>query len=1018
MAFIHSFSEECTKSELDLFQIAPTQTSIEGSVYVEVPPMTAVTETSSLEFFIVGNGEDYMDLNTLLYLRCRIVKEDGGNIDRQAEVALVNYPIASIFSQLDVTLGDKLISQSNNCYPYRAFIEAVLNYGEDMLSSQFSAGMFYKDTPGEHDSADLDGHNQGFIKRVGLTAESRKIELLGHLHADLFFQEKLLLNGVDMKIKLTRSKDSFCLMTDDANVCYKLKILLTSLFVKKFFAIYLSGYQIPAKPFQPDFQEGSCVREYMSLVHASGKHMKDRGLIVNREDFARGYTLFAFDLSPDQECGEHYSLINTGNLRAEVRFAKPLPQTVNMIPGDLIIGGVASQSFIIADSIDFTEEPPPTLLEHLTTITKHYQHILALAFAVKEINENPHILPNVTLGFHIYDSYFSGKWSYHVTMLLLSSLERFVPNYKCDMQHNLIVVIGGLDSQISRHVASVLNIYKIPQIEFVLNPYQRIWNAEIFHGAISFTMHSTDPPGFHQFLESRNPFSTNGDGFIRSFWQNAFNCVFPDSDQGTVNEGICTGYEKLRSLPGPFFEMSMLGHSYRVYNAVHAAARALHAMSLSGLQYRVLVDGGGQKLQNQQLWQFLRTVSFNNSAGDKVTFDHNGELMAGFDIINWIISSNQSFHRVKVGSVDPQAPPDQAFTINEDAITWHRWFNQVQPRSVCSESCHPGFSKKVKEGEPFCCYDCIPCPEGKISNQKDMNNCYECTDESYPNQKRDLCIPKVVAILSYEGPLGIVLVFFALFLSMITALVLGTFVKHHNTPIVKANNQNLTYSLLVSLLICFLCVLLFIGRPGVVTCLLRQTIFGIIFSVAVSCVLAKTIMVVLAFMATKPGSRMRKWVGTRLATSIVLSCSLLQTGICIVWLAMSPPFPDTDKHSVLEEIVLECNEGSVTMFYCVLGYMGFLAIVSFSVAFLARKLPDSFNEAKFITFSMLVFCSVWLSFLPTYLSTKGKYMVAVELFSILTSSAGLLGCIFFPKCYIILLRPQLNNREQLTRRKY
>ncbi|XP_066486078.1 uncharacterized protein F54H12.2-like [Tiliqua scincoides] len=338
---------------------------------------------------------------------------DGSNIDRQAEVALVNYLIASIFRQLDVTLGNRFISQSNNCYPYRAFIKSMLNYGEDTLSSQFSAGLFYKDTPGEHDSADLDGHNQGFIKTAGLTAEGRKIELLGHLHVDLFFQEKLLLNGMYMKIKLPRRKDRFCLMTDDASVHYKLKILAAALFVKKvrvapgerlghaealltatakypadrvsmkvfslpagsrfikqenlflgqlpklvviglvhndafsrtfsknlfnfkhydisFISIYLSGYQIPTKPFQPDFQEGSCVREYMSLVHASGKHMKDKGLLVNREDFVRGYMLCAFDLSPDQKCGDHYSLINMGNLRAEVRFARPLQQTINMI---------------------------------------------------------------------------------------------------------------------------------------------------------------------------------------------------------------------------------------------------------------------------------------------------------------------------------------------------------------------------------------------------------------------------------------------------------------------------------------------------------------------------------------------------------------------------------------------------------------------------------------------------------------------------------------------------------------
>ncbi|XP_077306305.1 vomeronasal type-2 receptor 26-like [Lithobates pipiens] len=388
------------------------------------------------------------------------------------------------------------------------------------------------------------------------------------------------------------------------------------------------------------------------------------------------------------------------------------------------------------------------------------------------------------------------------------------------------------------------------------------------------------------------------------------------------------------------------------------------------------------------------------------------ELVIQFTIQNHVVVNRTLFTRT-VGNFLTDRFEVWQIAINSTRITWKNKNNQV-PKSQCSESCLPGYRKVPGFSIQYCCHSCVLCAYGEISNITDSENCMKCPDHEWPYENKTRCIPKQSEFLSFnDDTLSFVFIVLSLLCFGKTLLVLVIFILHQDTPVVKANNKSLSFVLLVSIMLGFLCVFLFLGRPVDVTCLLRQISFGILFTLAVSSVLAKTIMVCIAFKATKPNSMWRKWIGVKLPICIVLACSSVQVVICVSWLTISPPFPELNRHSYQEKIIIQCNEGSVIGFYSVLGYMGILAAVSFIIAFFVRTLPDNFNEAKYITFSMLVFCSVWIAMIPAYMSTKGKYTVAVEIFAILISNSGLLYCIFLAKCFTIFCRPELNTKAYL-----
>ncbi|XP_063138982.1 vomeronasal 2 receptor 2 isoform X2 [Rattus norvegicus] len=535
--------------------------------------------------------------------------------------------------------------------------------------------------------------------------------------------------------------------------------------------------------------------------------------------------------------------------------------------------------------------------------------------------------------------------------------------------------------------------------------YDKDFSLDFFHGTVIFAHHHNDIATFRNFMQIINTSKYPVD-ISQSMGQwNHFNCSISKNKKKMDFFMLKNPMEWLTQHT---FDMVLSEEGYNLYNAVYAVAHTYHELIFQQVESQEMAKPKGLFTDCQQVASLLKTRVFTNPVGELVNMNHKENQCAKYDIfIIWNFPNGLGL-KVKIGSYFPCLQQSQHLHISED---WEWVTGGVLPQvpsSVCSETCTAGFRKSHQKQTANCCFDCVQCQENEIANDTDMEQCVRCPDDSYANLEQTQCLQRAVTFLAYEDPLGMALGCMALSFSAITVLVLVTFVKYRDTPIVKANNRILSYILLISLVFCFLCSLLFIGHPNQATCILQQATFAIFFTVAISTVLAKTITVVTAFKLTTPGRRIRKMMIKGATHLLIPICTLIQLVLCAIWLVTSPPFIDRDIQSEHGKVIIICNKGSVIAFHFVLGYLGSLALGSFTVAFLARNLPDRFNEAKFLTFSMLVFYSVWITFLPVYHSTRGKVMVIVEVFSILASSAGLLGCIFVQKCYVLLVRPDLN----------
>uniref|UniRef100_A0A3B4VPN0 Olfactory receptor C family, g5 n=1 Tax=Seriola dumerili TaxID=41447 RepID=A0A3B4VPN0_SERDU len=793
--------------------------------------------------------------------------------------------------------------------------------------------------------------------------------------------------------------------------------------------------------------------------------------------------------------------------------------------GDVMIGGAFSiHSKITQPPLSFTEKP--TRLTCSVNL-REFRFAQTMIFAIEEINKSDFLLPNVSIGYRIYDNCGSTLSSMRAVMALING-DEWTVGKSCSGQSAVHAIIGESESSSTIVLSRTTGPFQIPVISHsatceclssrkeypsffrtiasdlyqsqalaqLVKHFGWTWvgavNSDSDYGnngmaiflaaaqeegvCVEYTekFHRAEPEklmkvvevirkstarvivGFLAHVEMNNlleqlslhnitgrqfigveawitadslvtptSFSVLGgslgfavqkanisglnDFLIKDFWERDFKCNEANRDSMTET-APCKENQNVIELKDYNDDVTELRYSSNIYKAIYAVAYSLHSI------LKCSYSQGCDKMVEvtpRQVVEALKQVNFTIKNGDQVWFDSTGAAVARYEVVNWQRGSAGLVNFKPVGYYDASLPPGQKFVLKTEAIMWPGG-NTERPQSVCSESCLPGFRQAVIKGKPICCFSCVACAAGEISNSSSVE-CSRCPLEYWSNEDHNQCVPKVIEFLSYGETMGALLTTFSLFGASLTLVVLCVFFWFRHTPLVKASNSELSFLLLFSLTLCFLCSLTFIGRPTDWSCMLRHTAFGITFALCMSCILAKTIAVVMAFKSKRPANTVPQ-CSVPLQRTSVLSCTLLQVLICVLWLTLAPPFPYKNTAHATERIILECDLGSPVGFWAVLGYIGLLAVLCFILAFLARKLPDNFNEAKFITFSMLIFCAVWATFIPAYVSSPGKFTVAVEIFAILASSFGLLFCIYAPKCYILLLKPERNTKKHMMGR--
>ncbi|XP_032360908.1 metabotropic glutamate receptor 8 isoform X3 [Etheostoma spectabile] len=535
-----------------------------------------------------------------------------------------------------------------------------------------------------------------------------------------------------------------------------------------------------------------------------------------------------------------------------------------------------------------------------------------------------------------------------------------------------------------------------------------IGQEKVAEGAITILPKRASVDAFDRYFRSRSLSNNRRNVWFAEFWEENFNCKLGMHGKRPGSLKKCTGLEKV----GRDSSYEQEGKVQFVMDAVYAMAHALHRMhrelcfGYPGLCPRMAsIDG-------KELLSYIRAVNFNGSAGTPVVFNENGDAPGRYDIFQYQRTNRSTAEYKVIGSWTNK------LHLKVEAMRWKTGDPSLPP-SVCSIPCRAGERKKVVKGVP-CCWHCERC-EG-YHYQASEFTCELCPYEMRPDVNRTGCVPIPIIKLEWHSPWAVVPVFISMLGIIATSFVIVTFVRHNDTPIVRASGREMSYVLLTGIFLCYAITFLMIATPDVGVCSFRRIFLGLGMCFSYAALLTKTNRIHRIFEQGKKSVTAPRFISP--ASQLVITFSLISVQLLgvFLWFAVDPPHTVVDygeqrtQDPMLARGVLKCDISDLSLI-CSLGYSILLMVTCTVYAIKTRGVPETFNEAKPIGFTMYTTCIIWLAFIPIFFgtsqsaerSTESMYIQTTTLTISLSLSASVsLGMLYMPKVYIILFHPEQN----------